>query len=448
MSIINSNLDQLFGDEPIKRSSKILPPLAERMRPEYISQVLGQEHLLAGSGPLRKYIEDGDIPSIIFWGPPGSGKTTLAFAIANELNAEFARLSAVDSGVKDVREVLTRAERNLQKNKKTILFIDEIHRFNKAQQDALLHSVENGTIILIGATTENPSFEIIPALISRMQVYKLNPLSSENIRELILRAVKNDEVLSKFEFEFEDINDFYEYSSGDARNALNLLESAFKLARRPNSQQIRITKENLKNAMQKRIPLYDKKGEYHYDTISAFIKSLRGSDPDAAMLWMAKMLEAGEDPLFIARRMVIFASEDIGNAEPTALLVAVAVFQAVQMIGLPEAQINLAQGVTFLASCPKSNASYMALTSAQEIVRNEPNLDPPLYLRNAPTKLMREEGYAKGYKYPHEFENHFVDVNYFPINLPPTQFYFPTSNGREAKIAEHLRKLWKNLKKY
>jgi putative ATPase len=364
------------------------------------------------------------------------------------MNADFVRLSAVESGVKDVREVLARAEKNLKRNKRTILFIDEIHRFNKGQQDALLHSVESGTITLIGATTENPSFEVIPALLSRMQVYKLNPLSSDNIKELVIRATKTDKILSKYEFEFEDIDDFYEYSSGDARNALNLLEASFRLARKSDTRKINITKEILKNAMQKKIPLYDKKGEYHYDTISAFIKSLRGSDPDAAMLWMAKMLEAGEDPLFIARRMVIFASEDIGNADPTALMVAVSVFQAVQMIGLPEASINLAQGVTYLASCPKSNASYMTLVSAQEIVRNNTNLEPPLYLRNAPTKLMKEEGYAKGYKYPHEFENHFVEENYFPINFQPTQFYFPTNNGREAKIVEHLRKLWKNKKKY
>lgn len=441
-------IEKLFDDEPINQASKINPPLAERLRPQSIEEVLGQEHLLGENGPLRQFVEDGDLPSIVFWGPPGSGKTTLAYVIANEMNADFVRLSAVESGVKEVREVLARAEKNLKRNKRTILFIDEIHRFNKGQQDALLHSVESGTITLIGATTENPSFEVIPALLSRMQVYKLNPLSSDNIKELVIRATKQDKILSKYEFEFEDIDDFYEYSSGDARNALNLLEASFRLARKSDTRKINITKEILKNAMQKKIPLYDKKGEYHYDTISAFIKSLRGSDPDAAMLWMAKMLEAGEDPLFIARRMVIFASEDIGNADPTALIVAVSVFQAVQMIGLPEASINLAQGVTYLASCPKSNASYMTLVSAQEIVRNNTNLEPPLYLRNAPTKLMKEEGYAKGYKYPHEYENHFVEENYFPINFQPTQFYFPTNNGREAKIVEHLRKLWKNKKKY
>jgi len=444
----NPEIDKLFEDQQINQTSKINPPLAERMRPSSLDEVLGQEHLLGEYGPLRQFIEDKDLPSIVFWGPPGSGKTTLAYVIANEMNADFVRLSAVESGVKEVREVLLRAEKNLKRNKKTILFIDEIHRFNKGQQDALLHSVEDGTITLIGATTENPSFEVIPALLSRMQVYKLNPLSSDNIKKLILRAVKQDKILSKYEYEFEDLDDFYEYSSGDARNALNLLEASFKLARKYDTRKIYITKEILKNAMQKKIPFYDKKGEYHYDTISAFIKSLRGSDPDAAMLWMAKMLEAGEDPLFIARRMVIFASEDIGNADPAALMVAVSVFQAVQMIGLPEASINLAQGVTYLASCPKSNASYMALVSAQEVVRNNPNFEPPLYLRNAPTKLMKEEGYAKGYKYPHEFENHFVEENYFPINFQPTQFYFPTNNGREAKIVEHLRKLWKNIKKY
>jgi putative ATPase len=303
-------------------------------------------------------------------------------------------------------------------------------------------------LTLIGATTENPSFEVNPALISRMQVYHLQPLSEKNISELIENAIQKDKLLSNYTFEIENIKRFYELSAGDARVALNILENAFKLANKGENNTVNISEKIIQSAIQRKIVSYDKKGENHYDNISAFIKSLRGSDPDAAMLWMVKMLEAGEDPLFIARRMVIFASEDIGNAEPMALTVAVSVFQAVQIIGLPEAMINLATGVTFLASCAKSNASYLALEKAREIIKNSPNLSPPLYLRNAPTKLMKQEGYAKEYKYPHNFPNHFIEENYFPINFQPQQFYFPTSEGKESKIRERLKSLWNNIKKY
>lgn len=440
-------MEILFGNNT-KKSGGSLPPLPERMRPRFIDDVLGQEHILGINSPLKKMINEGTIPSIILWGPPGCGKTTLANCISNEIKADFIRLSAVESGVKEIREVIQKAEFNLKSNKKTILFIDEIHRFNKGQQDALLHSVETGTLTLIGATTENPSFEVNPALISRMQVYHLQPLSEEDIIKLITNAIKKDEILSNFNFEIENINRFYELSAGDARVALNILENSFKLAKKTDDNIIKVTEKIIQSAIQRKVLSYDKKGENHYDNISAFIKSLRGSDPDAAMLWMVKMLEAGEDPLFIARRMVIFASEDIGNAEPMALTVAVSVFQAVQMIGMPEASINLANGVTFLASCAKSNASYMALEKAREIVKNSPDLSPPLHLRNAPTKLMKQEGYSKDYKYPHSFPEHFVPENYFPINFQPQQFYFPSNEGKEAKIRERLKSLWVNIKKY
>ncbi len=423
-------------------------PLAERMRPQFLRDIVGQEHIIGLQSPLSSLIKEGTIPSLIFWGPPGCGKTTLAFCLANEVNADFIRISAVESGVKEIREVIQKADHNTQFNSRTILFIDEIHRFNKGQQDALLHSVETGTLVLIGATTENPSFEINPALISRTQVYHLQPLSEENIVFLIDKALKADKILSAYKIKVEDYRLFYELSAGDARIAFNILESAFNITKKNIEEEILIDKEIIKKASQRKVISYDKKGENHYDNISAFIKSLRGSDPDAAMLWMVKMLEAGEDPLFIARRMVIFASEDIGNAEPLALTVAVSVFNAVQLIGMPEASINLANGVTFLASCAKSNASYLALEKARTELQNNPNLLPPLHLRNAPTKLMKQEGYAKDYKYPHDFPNHFVSENYFPINFKPKQFYFPSNQGKEIKVLERLKSLWKNLKNY
>jgi putative ATPase len=440
-------MDKLFHTNKPQKAN-IHAPLAERMRPRTVSEILGQEDIIGENSPLRKMIEEGTLPSVIFWGPPGCGKTTLAYALANEFQSEFVRISAVESGVKELREIIHKAEYNNQSGKKTILFIDEIHRFNKSQQDALLHSVETGTLTLIGATTENPSFEVNPALISRMQVYHLHPLNEENIIDLIKRTIEADEELSKYKFEIADYTLFYTLSAGDARIALNLLENSFNLARKKDSEIVQISEQIIKKAVHRKVVNYDKKGENHYDTVSAFIKSLRGSDPDAAILWLAKMLEAGEDPLFIARRMVIFASEDVSNAEPMALTVAISVFQAVQMIGLPEAQINLAHGVTFLASCAKSNASYAALMKAKSAVENNPNLLPPLHLRNVPTKLMKQEGYGQDYKYPHDFEGHFVQENYFPENFTPKQFYFPTTEGKEGKILERLRKLWNKIKKY
>lgn len=440
-------MDKLFHTNNPQKAN-LNAPLAERMRPRTIAEILGQEDIIGEGSPLRKMIEEGTLPSVIFWGPPGCGKTTLAYALSGEFQSEFIRISAVESGVKELREIIHKAEYNNQSNKKTILFIDEIHRFNKSQQDALLHSVETGILTLIGATTENPSFEVNPALISRMQVYHLHPLNEENIIDLVKRTIETDQELSKYKFEIVNYSLFYQLSAGDARSALNLLENAFKIAYKKDSEIIEITEQVIKKAVHRKVVSYDKKGENHYDTISAFIKSLRGSDPDAALLWLSKMLDAGEDPLFIARRMVIFASEDVSNAEPMALTVAVSVFQSVQMIGLPEAQIMLAHGVTFLASCAKSNASYAALMKAKSAVENNPNLLPPLHLRNAPTKLMKQEGYAQGYKYPHDFEGHFVQENYFPQNFTPEQFYFPTTEGKEGKILERLKKLWNKIKKY
>ncbi|MCX7909024.1 MAG: replication-associated recombination protein A [Ignavibacteria bacterium] len=423
-------------------TQKIYSPLAERMRPGTLDEVLGQEHLIGEEGPLRSFIKSGKFPSMIFWGPPGVGKTTLAFIIAEMGNFEFIRISAVEAGVKEVKDIISRAKYNQQINKRTLLFIDEIHRFNKAQQDYLLHAVEKGIITLVGATTENPSFEVIPALLSRCQVYKLYPLSKEHIIALIDKAIQKDLVLNKFNIQIEDYDIFYNLSGGDARVALNLLEISFNLLQKK-EKNIVISKEIVIKASQQKYLKFDKKGDYHYDTISAFIKSLRGSDPDAALIWLAKMLESGEDPLFIARRMIIFASEDVGNADPLALPIAVAVFQAVDCVGMPEAQINLAQGTTYLASCPKSNASYMGLMKAIDVVKNTPNIEVPLHLRNAPTRLMEQFGYGEGYKYPHDFPEHFVDENYFPPGIDEIKLYEPTSFGYEKKFLERLSALWK-----
>lgn len=428
--------EKLMGDT-------FLPPLAERMRPKHLSEVLGQNHLVGEGGPLYSFFRTKNFPSIIFWGPPGVGKTTLAYLIAEVGEYDFIRISAVEAGVKEIKEIISKAKYNLQRQRKTLLFIDEIHRFNKAQQDYLLHAVEKGIVTLVGATTENPSFEIIPALLSRCQVYKLFPLQKENIMELINKALKYDKILSKYQIDIEDFDIFYVLSGGDARIALNLLEISFTLAEK-GERRVVISKSIVFKASQQKYQKFDKKGDYHYDTISAFIKSLRGSDPDAALLWLAKMIESGEDPLFIARRMIIFASEDIGNADPMALLVAISVFQAVQAVGLPEAQINLAHGTTYLASAPKSNASYIGLMKALEMVKSEPNIEVPLHLRNAPTKLMEQFGYALNYKYPHDYPGNFVDENYFPPNLKGIVFYEPTDNGYEEKIKERLKKIWQN----
>ena len=431
-------MESLFEDKQDMSSV----PLAERARPKLLSEVIGQEHLIGEGKVLSKFIANKSIPSLIFWGPPGVGKTTLANVLAKELNYKFESLSAVDSGVKDLRQVIISAENRSKNASRTILFIDEIHRFNKSQQDALLHAVEKGIVILIGATTENPSFEVNSALLSRCRTYKLNPLSIENIKILIDNVLLKDEILNKYQIYFEDINLIPELSGGDARTALNILESAVSYLGKDNSK-ISIDRALVENIINQKLLIYDKKGEYHYDVISAFIKSLRGSDPDAALFWMARMIESGEDAKFIARRMVIFASEDIGNAEPAALQIAISVFRAVEIIGLPECIINLAQGVTYLAAAPKSNASYLAVRAAQQDIKSGADTSVPLKLRNAPTKLMKQEGYSVGYQYPHDFENHFVKENYFPDNFSKKQYYKPTDIGREKKIKERLYELWK-----
>lgn len=419
-------------------------PLPERMRPKTIDAIVGQEHLVGDGCPLRAFFENGTFPSIILWGQPGIGKTTFAQIIANTANYIFYQLSAIDAGVKEVRDIINKAKFEISKGNKILLFIDEIHRFNKSQQDSLLNAVEKGIITLVGATTENPSFEVNPALMSRCQVYKLQPLTDENIKKIIDEALTNDIILSQYNITIADYNFIIKYSGGDARSALKALELAVKLY--PNEKTFTITNKDFEKALQQKSVLYDKGGESHYDTISAFIKSLRGSDPDASLFWLAKMLDAGEDPKFIARRMVIFASEDIGNADPFALSLAVSVFHAVQLIGMPECRINLAQGVTYLACAAKSNASYMGIEMAMSDVKNGENLVVPLHLRNAPTKLMKQEGYGIGYKYPHDFEDHFVDENYFPVGMKPKVYYKPTQFGKEKNFSERLKYFWKGKK--
>jgi putative ATPase len=416
-------------------------PLADRIRPKKIEEFFGQHHLISEGSPLRSFFEKGDFPSMIFWGPPGVGKTTLAYLISQAGNYDFTRISAVESGVRDIRQIISQAETNFKQNIKSMLFIDEIHRFNKSQQDALLHAVEKGIITLIGATTENPSFEVNSALLSRCRVYKLEELNSDDIKEIVNFALKNDEILNQYNIEIADYNLLHKVSAGDARTVLNIIETAVRLFGKNISEKLIIDHNLLEKSLINKIPKYDKQGESHYDTISAFIKSLRGSDPDAAIFWLSKMLESGEDPKFIARRMVIFASEDIGNADPGALNLAVSVFNAVNIIGLPECRINLAQGVTYLASAPKSNASYLAIDAALDDIRKGADTTVPLHLRNAPTKLMKSEGYGKDYKYPHDFPNHFVKENYFPVGFNK-QYYKPQDEGIETKIKARLHKLW------
>lgn len=422
-------------------------PLAERMRPHSIEQVVGQQHLIGADAPLKVFFDNKQFPSMIFWGPPGVGKTTFALLISEIADYKFFRLSAIESGVKDVREVIAKATELQQEGQRVLLFIDEIHRFNKNQQDALLHAVENGIITLIGATTENPSFEVNNALLSRCQIYKLNLLSDEEIKTVVENALQNDVILSKLNINITDWDFLISVAAGDARIALNALDLAIKFHPKSKDNTITLDKKIFEKALQQHTTSYDKKGEEHYNTISAFIKSLRGSDPDAALLWLAKMLDAGEDPVFIARRMVIFASEDIGNADPSALSLAVSVFQAVQIIGMPECRINLAHGVTYLACTAKSNASYMGLNEASKELKNNTKLEVPLHLRNAPTNYMKQEGYSLGYKYPHDFPNHFVEENYFPINIKPKTYYHPTNLGKEKVFKEMQNFLWKNKKK-
>jgi len=417
------------------------------MRPKTLEEFVGQKHLVDIGKPIRIMIEKNDVVSMIFWGPPGVGKTTLALIIANLVKAEFIQLSAVSSGVKDVRDAISRAQFNLSKHdKRTILFIDEIHRFNKAQQDSLLHSVEKGTVILIGATTENPSFEVISPLLSRCRVFVMEELSKDDFLFIMANALNNDVLLSKFKIEIEDKNFLIALSGGDGRRLLNGIELAVKLSKPGKSGIIKLTNDIFKEAFQAKYIKYDKNQEEHYNIISAFIKSMRGSDPDAAVYWLARMLKGGEDPKFIARRMLILASEDIGNADPYALTLATSTFTAVDYIGMPESQIILSQTAAYLACCPKSNAAVAAIGAANEDVENLPNYDVPLHIRNAPTKLMKELGYGKDYKYSHSFEGHFKYQQYLPDELKNKVYYFPGEFGTEAKFKKRLQELWKNKK--
>ncbi len=428
-------------------------PLAERVRPQKFEDFVGQEHLVGEKGTLRKMIDGGNIRSMILWGPPGTGKTTLARLVAGRLEADFFQVNAVSSGVQEIRDIISTARRSLEVGRRTILFIDEIHRFNKAQQDALLESVENGSVILIGATTENPSFEVISPLLSRSQVYVLETLGQEDLARILRQTIEQDEVISNVKTKTGGGNlltpeaeaELVSLSGGDARVMLNAFEVALDLAGK--TSPLIITDDAVREAYQIRHYKYDRGGEEHYNTISAFIKSVRGSDPDAAVYYLARMLEAGEDPKFIARRLIILASEDIGNAEPYALTLATACFTAVDYIGMPEARIVLAQATTYLASSPKSNASYMSIERAAEEVREKPYLPVPLHLRNAPTKLMKELGYHKDYKYAHGFENHFVEQQYLPDVIKEKIFYEPSEIGREAVLKKYLESLWKKRKK-
>lgn len=411
-------------------------PLAEQLRPTTWEEFVGQEHLVGKNGVIRKLLASKTLPSIILWGPPGTGKTTIAGLIADELQVPFFKLNAIDAGVKDIRSIIQKA----QPYKTAILFLDEIHRFSKSQQDSLLHAVEKGTLTLIGATTENPSFEIISPLLSRCQVYVLKPLEISDLEKLLQRAI--DFYLSKnISLDIKEKEALFTYSGGDARKLYNVVEL---LVDSSDDNTVIITNDSVEEIVKQKFLLYDKQGEYHYDLISAFIKSVRNSDPNAAIYWMARMLEGGEDPLFIARRMIILASEDIGLANPNALLLANACFDAVHKIGMPEARIVLAECAVYLASSPKSNASYMAIERATELIHQTGNLSVPLHLRNAPTQLMRSLNYHKGYKYPHDFPNHFIEQECLPTEISGTTLYFPADNSKENELKNYLKKLWKD----
>ncbi|PKO96911.1 MAG: AAA family ATPase [Bacteroidetes bacterium HGW-Bacteroidetes-7] len=417
-------------------------PLPERMRPKSLEEYAGQEHLVGEGSVLRKMIESGNISSFILWGPPGVGKTTLARIIANQLERPFHILSAISSGVKDLREIINKSRSNsIFAKARPILFIDEIHRFSKTQQDALLGAVEDGTLVLIGATTENPSFEVITPLLSRCQVYILKSLEVKDLDKLLQRAITTDPILKSRKVVLKEKEALFRFSGGDARKLLNIIDLI--ASNSGENKSIIISNENVTKVLQENIAIYDKNGEQHYDIISAFIKSIRGSDPDAAVYWMARMLAGGEDPLFIARRMIILASEDVGLANPNALLIAQACFDAVHKIGMPESRIILSEAAIYLATSPKSNSAYMAIDAALAEVEKSGDLPVPLHLRNAPTKLMKELGYGDDYKYAHSYPGNFVEQQFLPDNLSVSNFYQPGSNTKEAEIKKRLQSLWK-----
>ncbi len=418
----------------------MLQPLAERLRPKNLDEYIGQSHLVGAGAVLRRMIEAKQISSFILWGPPGVGKTTLAKIISNQLDVPFFTLSAIHSGVKEVREVLDKCKENgLFRKGRPILFIDEIHRFNKAQQDSLLSAVENGTVTLIGATTENPSFEVIRPLLSRCQVYVLKPLDEDDLLILLNRAVNEDTELKQRTFDIQQTDALFRFAGGDARKLLNIIDL---LANAEDGDKVVINNKTVTDRLQENPAAYDKGGEMHYDIISAFIKSIRGSDPDAAVYWLARMVEAGEDPAFIARRLVISAAEDIGLANPNALLMANACFDALQNIGWPEGRIVLAEATVYLASSPKSNSAYLAIDKALDVVRRTGNLPVPLHLRNAPTALMKKLDYGKEYKYAHNFPGHFVNQEYMPEELKERTFWIPQSMPAEQRLKEYMSKLW------
>jgi putative ATPase len=416
-------------------------PLAERVRPATLDDLVGQEHLTGKEGVLRNAIAAGNVPSMILWGPPGVGKTTIANIIANQVKRPFKTISAVSAGVKDVREIINQA----RSRSKVILFIDEIHRFNKAQQDALLGAVEKGIITLIGATTENPSFEVNSALLSRCQVYVLKPLSEEGLISILDKAIENDPEYKKRKVVIKEKEALLKLSGGDARRLLNIFEL---VADSVKTEKINITDKLVMDLAQQKVALYDKTGEQHYDIISAFIKSIRGSDPNAAVYWLARMIEGGEDVKFIARRLVILASEDIGNANPTAIVIATTCFQAVNVIGYPEARIILSQCATYLASSPKSNSAYVAIKDAQRVVQEKGDLSVPLHIRNAPTKFMKEQGYGEGYEYSHQYEQNFSNQEYMPDEISGLKFYDPGKNPREEELRKRLKALWGDKYQY
>jgi putative ATPase len=417
-------------------------PLAERIRPQHLSEYISQQHLVGPNGSLTHQIARGIIPSLILWGPPGTGKTTLAQIMAQESNRPFYVLSAINAGVKDVREVIDKAKQSggMFTAKNPILFIDEIHRFSKSQQDSLLAAVEKGIVTLIGATTENPSFEVIPALLSRCQVYVLNAFTKDDLEALLYRAIETDKVLKTKHIDLKETEALLRLSGGDGRKLLNIFELVVNATE---SDDVAITNERVMQLAQKNTVLYDKSGEQHYDIISAFIKSMRGSDPNGAVYWLARMIEGGEDLKFIARRMLILASEDIGNANPTALIMANNTFQAVSTIGYPESRIILSQCAIYLATSPKSNASYLAISKAQKVVKQTGDLPVPIHLRNAPTKLMKELGYGEEYKYSHDYTNNFTEQEFLPDEIVNTSFYDPGNNSRENGTREFLKNRWK-----